>query len=286
MNNILSSTSNPVADFFRYLRKPDTYRISAPARTILLFFMVIVALDILFSFTGNFISSFLEEMIQFEPEHVMSESDQELIQFMASVGIPAIPFIEEITFRLWLAPNLLFLFISLFLMTVQFAPFPTPLIGLLPSEEFAPVFKVSFYFLLTGAITLFFWIRQRRGHPYADFFQRHIAAYFYLSSIIFGLIHLTNYTNMPPLWMAPLLVAPQLVGGLIFGYIRIRMGFWWAVLAHLLTNLLFTIGDLMNVQFGEIGGFIWLIVLLGFAISLIVWSIKKKPNAPIKQTNA
>lgn len=48
----------------------------------------------------------------------------------------------------------------------------------------------------------------------------------------------------------------------LFGYVRIRLGFWYAVLAHMLTNLLYTLGDGMNALFGEVGGAFWLALLL------------------------
>ncbi len=57
-------------------------------------------------------------------------------------------------------------------------------------------------------------------------------------------------------------VLPQLIGGLTYGYLRIRLGFWYGVLGYVSTNLLFTFGDLMNFWFGEPGGIAWFIVLI------------------------
>jgi len=175
-------------------------------------------------------------------------------------GVLVAPVSEEIYFRLGLAPNLLFLFISLVLSTVQYAP-----------KLFADVFNneslyiganVLFYVALSAGICLFFWARERRGHRYADFFNRYVGWYYYLGTLLFALAHLGNYAQQPPLWAVPLLVLPQLIGGLTYGYLRIRLGFWYGVLGHMLTNLLFTVGDLMNFGFGEPGGVVWFVVLI------------------------
>ncbi|PQJ78115.1 CPBP family intramembrane glutamic endopeptidase [Polaribacter porphyrae] len=63
---------------------------------------------------------------------------------------------------------------------------------------------------------------------------------FYVFTIIFGLIHITNFditTNV--LLLTPLLVIPQLFVGLSLGFLRVRFGFWWAVLLHCIYNSFF-----------------------------------------------
>ncbi len=56
----------------------------------------------------------------------------------------------------------------------------------------------------------------------------------YFSSISFGLIHITNYTNSGTLFLAlsPIIVVSQLIGGLILAFIRVRLNFLWGVLFH------------------------------------------------------
>jgi uncharacterized membrane protein len=65
------------------------------------------------------------------------------------------------------------------------------------------------------------------------------------------------------------LLFPQLISGLAFGYLRIRLGFWYGVLGHTLTNLLFTLGDMMNFWFGEPGGVAWFIILIILPLSVL-----------------
>jgi membrane protease YdiL (CAAX protease family) len=56
---------------------------------------------------------------------------------------------------------------------------------------------------------------------------------FYVFALAFGYIHLSNYQiDTQIVLFSPLLVAPQIVLGLIVGYIRIRFGFLWGVALH------------------------------------------------------
>jgi len=60
---------------------------------------------------------------------------------------------------------------------------------------------------------------------------------FYSIAIIFGYIHLFNYEiNTNVLLFSPILVAPQIFIGLVFGFIRVRLGFLWSVTLHSVYN--------------------------------------------------
>ena len=72
------------------------------------------------------------------------------------------------------------------------------------------------------------------------FWQKYFKFFFYLSAVLFALIHLTNFSNTNVLFyiLAPLIVLPQFIGGLTLGYIRLKLGFFWGVLLHGLYNLI------------------------------------------------
>src|SRR5690606_35274026 len=74
------------------------------------------------------------------------------------------------------------------------------------------------------------------GKPLVSiFWQRNFKIIFYLVAILFGLIHSLNFENE---WnwllilLLPILILSQSVTGLFLGYIRLRLGFFWAVLFH------------------------------------------------------
>ena len=72
------------------------------------------------------------------------------------------------------------------------------------------------------------------------FWQKYFYFFFYLSAILFGLVHLSNYDNNSLLFyvLAPIIVLPQLIAGLTFGYVRMKLGLLWSILTHGLYNLI------------------------------------------------
>ncbi len=60
---------------------------------------------------------------------------------------------------------------------------------------------------------------------------------FYTSIILFGVVHIFNFEGDNELYyIAPLLIAPQLMAGIFLGYIRIKLGLMWSILLHATFN--------------------------------------------------
>ncbi len=60
---------------------------------------------------------------------------------------------------------------------------------------------------------------------------------YYFSCLLFGLVHLGNFDNANDLlWLAPILVAPQIVMGFFLGFLRVRLGLTYAILMHMSHN--------------------------------------------------
>ena len=60
---------------------------------------------------------------------------------------------------------------------------------------------------------------------------------FYLSCLLFGIVHIYNFPNADELMaVAPLLTFPQFFLGTILGFLRVRFGFWYNVLFHAIHN--------------------------------------------------
>ena len=60
----------------------------------------------------------------------------------------------------------------------------------------------------------------------------------YASSVIFGFVHLTNYTN-DGFWFyvfSPIIISYQLIGGLVTAFIRVKYNFFYGMLYHSLWN--------------------------------------------------
>jgi hypothetical protein len=70
------------------------------------------------------------------------------------------------------------------------------------------------------------------------FFRRHFRWFYFLSTLAFASVHLTNFTEGNALILLPLTL-PQLLLGLILGYARVQFGLWADVLLHAAHNSLF-----------------------------------------------
>jgi len=71
-----------------------------------------------------------------------------------------------------------------------------------------------------------------------QYWKKYFRIVFYLFALSFGFIHITNYQNIGiiVILLSPIIIGSQIWGGLIYGYIRIKLGFLWSILAHSLNN--------------------------------------------------
>ena len=70
---------------------------------------------------------------------------------------------------------------------------------------------------------------------------RHFGFFFYGSTVLFALTHITNYEPLSTqtLLLAPALVFPQFIVGTMLGYIRVRYGIGYSILFHVVINAIF-----------------------------------------------
>ena len=161
----------------------------------------------------------------FELKHVLD--DPTLTEML--LGVFLAPPLEEIIFRLWLRVNRTTLFAFAFL--VLFTG-----VLLLPTSNWGAV-------LLMG-LSVSLLVISLMG--YDEDIERAVARrfgwVFYGSTLLFALVHVTNYTPLTTqtFLLAPLLVLPQFVGGTMLGYIRIRYGIGFSILYHAAFNAFFT----------------------------------------------
>ena len=138
------------------------------------------------------------------------------------------PIIEEITHRLWIRKNILNTIVSLVCCIVLVIYF------IFKKEVSLLSFKVILLLILCCVIYISNIVLDKRDSKIV----------LYISSILFGLSHITNFTDTLsiPIYMIPLLIFPQLILGLMAGYLRLTYGFIYCVLCHFIINLItFTI---------------------------------------------
>lgn len=77
--------------------------------------------------------------------------------------------------------------------------------------------------------------------------EKFFPLFIYASSVIFGLVHISNYANSSWLFivLSPILILTQLTGGFILAYLRVRFNFWLSFLYHALWNFtaIFLLGN-------------------------------------------
>ncbi|MEI7830514.1 MAG: CPBP family intramembrane glutamic endopeptidase [Prolixibacteraceae bacterium] len=127
--------------------------------------------------------------------------------------------------------------IQLFVAVVIAAPVLEEFIFRLPLR-----FKYNYLFrLIIWMISLTRLVPKERFDGLIQHFRPIVFRYFfYLMTISFGLVHITNFEGYKDLlgWM-PFLTINQLFVGFILGFIRIKFGLVWSIIYHALNNLIF-----------------------------------------------
>jgi hypothetical protein len=115
--------------------------------------------------------------------------------------------------------------IGLILLGGIISPFIEEIIFRLPLN-----YRRNYLFKLVGTV-----VGKRRVK---NFWFKYYTVFFYLFIIAFGLVHISNYKDesLAILILSPILVLPQIIGGTIMAYLRMKLGFFWGFLQHAIFN--------------------------------------------------
>ncbi len=161
------------------------------------------------------------------PDHLLGQL--QMTPLLIALIVVGAPIAEEIVFRGWLSGRpghvlaLLVLLAGGILFTVLSAG----------GNSIAALAALGLALLL--AVFAIWWKRRSDA---MGFFQRHFRWFYWGSALAFGSVHLTNFTGGNALILLPLTL-PQLLLGLILGYVRTRFGLWSSMLMHAAHNTLF-----------------------------------------------
>ncbi|GGG08019.1 CPBP family glutamic-type intramembrane protease [Pontibacter amylolyticus] len=151
------------------------------------------------------------------------------------LGVLVVPFLEELVFRYGLRfksgyITLLVLAASIALGAVAYSLFP--LEG-----------AIGTWIILGMALVLYALNGETITRFWEKMWSKIYGAFFYFMAFAFGLIHITNFTDFDyasvAVWLIPILIAPQIVGGMLMGYMRVKHGFRWGFYLHASHNALF-----------------------------------------------
>ncbi|HQV71061.1 MAG: CPBP family glutamic-type intramembrane protease [Anaerolineae bacterium] len=179
-----------------------------------------------------------------------------LVLFLAVIQAPLL---EETAFRLWLKPTRRNLSVGLgafafFVFTFVRDLFTTQRGGgeaAISAKSALLALGMAIAFIAVAALILWFVFSGKRLTWVQNFYQRHFWLPYVASSLIFGGIHITNYTNQVFWLAAPILVFPQTLLGFGLGYVRTRFGFGYGILMHMLHNGLMLVPGVLSLQMAK-----------------------------------
>ncbi|MDU1905437.1 MAG: CPBP family glutamic-type intramembrane protease [Dysgonomonas sp.] len=213
-----------IYSFQQYLRSPyyqdkeDKIRIQSIIALIAVYFSVMIVCNIL-------IRGYISVTNLVYTINTLPIFDNVLF-FTLLIGLVG-PLKEEVQFRLLLKINkpniIIFYAVNILTAVVLF------LLG--------KVTNGFVYISILGLISLFLW---KKGIKIKNYYQKYFSIIFYLFTVVFALLHITNYGgDLEYLILGiPILVLPQFVLGCILGYVRIKFGFWYNVLFHVVNNII------------------------------------------------
>jgi len=155
--------------------------------------------------------------------------------FALVYGIFLAPIIEETIFRLPLKfkPIYYFFFLGfiLFELIDKIANLFTPIKSL---NQIGVIALVA----ILIALVCYFIIRSKPVYSKFDnFYQKHYRWVFYFFCLLFGYFHLNNFENLGTMLIfIPFLTLTQVFAGFTLGYIRMKYGYGWGILTHMLNN--------------------------------------------------
>ena len=146
------------------------------------------------------------------------------------------PITEELIFRAWIVGTGRWLVIFAGLLAWLGGSYLLQQPELAELGENAPLILIAILSLAVIIGLIRFW-----KSPVPRCYVRIFPLVFWGQALVFGFVHVFNYAGDNPAAALPF-VLPQLVGGLIWGYARIRYGWWANIIMHMVYNLLATSG--------------------------------------------
>jgi len=236
-------TSIQTRDFIDFLQKPSIVSKNGFKHS-WLFWMVLVGGAQILAIIVSLIGGLALAGFGFEGQNSVQSAilSYPTWLFFILVAVQA-PLSEELAFRLFLKPGYWRWIGSFFGISFYFQQtLPKDLIflnyGL--SLNFDYLLSAFANSVVLSAVLALLWKKWPKFQTKLEiYFSRYFAQCCYLSALLFGVIHIQNYSGLSGLiWLTPLLVLPQTIIGFVITYLRVRMGFKWAVLAHSLYNSL------------------------------------------------
>jgi len=154
------------------------------------------------------------------------------------------PLVEEVFFRLHLRVKRKYITLNLIIVI-------SGLLLIILSLGSTTDFRISVLCTACIALIIYYIWKSKINQVLLNVFRNKFIWIFYVTATLFALAHITNYKlNTATLLVLPILVFPQFLMGLFFGYTRLKLGFGWGCTFHVLHNFVVII-PLLIVTFGS-----------------------------------
>lgn len=152
-----------------------------------------------------------------------------------SLAVIAAPLIEEMLFRFPLKYRRGAIALSM----ICFATLSANILQLTGvSIEQATLMSV----ILIAVLSIILYFRLRGENQLDNFSNRYYPYLFYAAALLFAFAHVFNYElASDQMWMTPILVLPQMLLGLMLGFLRVKYGLWASIMAHAMNNFIPTL---------------------------------------------
>ena len=225
------STRQLLLDFLSFLRRPTTEKRShTPAQAIVHLFRLWCCLFVFIIFGGVLVDSIIDVPQHDRFEEVMQQIGiAGFIVFAVLIG----PLLEEVAFRLAMRFRLRYVLVGAVAFVLYMGQAASAVI-----EKYTENGMLYFTLLLLLALVAFISVCFKYTAAMAKGWNTYFPLIFYGLSFSFALIHIFNFEDFPirVILLAPIITLPQFILGLGMGYLRMRFGFWYGYLFHVLNN--------------------------------------------------
>jgi len=113
-------------------------------------------------------------------------------------------------------------------------------------SELISIHTIGFvYFACIVLFPVFYFVTKPFDYALKTFWARNFKYIFHFIAISFGLVHLSNYSNINNYLFAVPLVTSQIISGYVLGFIRMKLGFGYCVALHSAWNFIASFGMLV-----------------------------------------
>lgn len=227
---MLNTIKNSIfLEFLKFIYNPYIYHSSSPARKKIYETILLLIFCLLLGIFSSVITSFFINT----PKRIDNNINYGTLFFILSCILS--PLIEEIAFRLPLIYSRLNLSLSITILSFYII-----------NKFFIlkNIFDIENYFILRILISIlcgviFYFISKKHEDILLKIYKNNFKIIYYTSSLIFALLHISNFqSDFSVLLAAPLITLPQLIFGLTAGFVRIKYGFLYCFLIHIINNMI------------------------------------------------